>query len=97
MLRGVRSRGGRRLLTGAVYQFPVLRIVLLVGNDERQQRDGLARARGHFQDRVTTSIERFYPGVSRGFWVPRAGSQEVVPTFKITHVAGDKCERSAVR
>lgn len=85
------------MLTGAVYQLPVLWIVLLVGNDKRQQRDGLARARGHFQDRVTTSIERFYPGISIEFWLARTGSQEVVPTFQITHVAGDKWERSAVR
>lgn len=84
------------MLTGAVYQLPVLWIILLVGDDERQQRDGLARARGHLQDRVATGIERFYSVVSRGSWLPRAGSDEVVPTFQITHVAGDKCGKSAV-
>lgn len=54
------------MLTGAVYQLPALWIILLVGNDERQQGDGLAGARGHLQDRVTASIEGFYSGVSRG-------------------------------
>lgn len=85
------------MLTRAVYQLPFLWVVLLVGNDERQQRDGLAGARGHFQDRVATSIEGFYPGVSRGSWLPGAGSPEGVLTFQITHVAEDECERSAVR
>lgn len=85
------------MLTGAVYQLPFLWVILLVGNDERQQRDSLAGARGHLQDRVTTSIEGFCPGVSRGYWLARAGSEEVMPTFQITHVATGKCGRSAVR
>lgn len=85
------------MLTGAVYQFPTLWIIRLIGYDERQQRDGLAGARGHLQDRVTTSIEGFCPGVSRGYWLARAGSEEVVPTFQITHVARGKSWKSAVR
>lgn len=83
------------MLTGAIYQLPLLWIVRLVGNDEGQQRDCLAGARGHFQDRVTTSIEGSYPRVSVWRWSARAGSEGTVPTFQITHVAGDKCVRSA--
>lgn len=58
--------GKEALLTGAVNQLPVFWVVLLIGDDERQQGDGLAGARGHLQDRMTASIEGFYPRASAG-------------------------------
>lgn len=63
------------MLTGAVYQLPLLWVVRLVGNDEGQQRDCLAGARGHLQDRVTAGIEGPYRGVSGWRWTARAGSE----------------------
>ena len=45
-------------LTRTVYELPVLRIVLLVRDDKREQGDRLARTRRHFQYAVAASIER---------------------------------------
>ncbi len=45
-------------LTRTVDELPMLRIVLLVRYDEREQGDRLARTRRHFQYAVTASIER---------------------------------------
>jgi len=53
--------------TRAIYQLPVLRIVLLIGHDQGQERNSLACPRRHFEDAVTAGIQRAF-SISR--WVP---------------------------
>ena len=67
--------------TRAVYQLAVFGILLLVGHDERKQRDGLARARGHLENAVATGIEGLcdnlaacLEGVGRRDWGPAHSS-----------------------
>lgn len=46
--------------SGAVNELAVLGIVLLIGHNEGQERDRLARPRRHFQHAVASGIERAF-------------------------------------
>ena len=58
----------------------MVRIVLLVGDNQRQERHGLARPRWHLQHAVPAQVERAWSAV------PAGGR----PTLEITHVSGEQ-------
>lgn len=64
----------RGLLTRAVDELSLLRHVLLVRNNERQQRHGLAGSGRHLQDTMATRVKGFYDFVSGWLRMQEFGS-----------------------
>lgn len=81
--------GGRGELTGAVDELSLGWIVLLVCDNERQQRHGLAGARWHFQHAIATRIKGLCSLLlddNRSMKGDTAWQREHDHTFEITHV-----------
>lgn len=62
--------------TGAVDKFPLLWIILLICDNERQKRDGLASSGGHFQDTVAACVKGSWEDMVSGFFSPGLGGTQ---------------------